>query len=141
MRTESSQLILSRFHLHLLSKLFDCFSSNIPSILLTKAIDYQYVIQIYLVMPLKIELPLLSEDLVRTRTGKERTFRKQDCVYVPLLPKLQKLLSMRDVYREVKTEYKPSPSHYSRYEDGENYNLNPLFQLYPRLRILLFESI
>lgn len=85
-----------------------------------------------LVMPLKIELPLIPEDLVRTRTGKERTFRKQDYVYVPLLSQLEKLLSMRDVYREVKTEYKPSPTHYGRYEDGENFKTNPLFQRHPR---------
>ena len=90
-------------------------------------------------MPVKIPLPQLTQDFGRHSTGKEQEFRVQDYVYVPLLPQLEKLLNMPDIHREVYKVYHPSSTRYSRYEDGENYRLNPFFQQHPNaLQIHLY---
>lgn len=92
-----------------------------------------------LIMPIKISLPMIPEDYGRHKTAKERIFRKQDYVYVPILPQLEKLLNIEDLYREINKIYIPSPCSYHRYEDGENYRNNRLFQRSPRaLQIHLY---
>jgi hypothetical protein len=93
----------------------------------------QYFIKNYgLVMPRKVTLPTRPEDFGRFRTGHSQEFRPQNYVYIPILPQLEKLLNMKDVYDEIRKQKKVVPGCYSFYEDGLNYKSSNFFRDHPK---------
>lgn len=84
-----------------------------------------------LIMPTKIKLPSRPEDYGRVSTGRDQKLRKQDYTYVPLLPQLEKLLQMEDVYKVVTTPKQNEAGTWMNYEDGTNYRNNDFFQRHP----------
>jgi hypothetical protein len=85
-----------------------------------------------LVMPRKELLPVRTEDFGRFRAGQPQQFNQQNYIYVPIIPQLQHLLNIIDVYDEVKRPKPNMKGKWTCYEDGLNYQTNPLFQRHPQ---------
>ena len=69
-----------------------------------------------LIMPEKIQLPLRVEDHGRFKAGKSKSFRRQDYVVVPLLPQLEQILNMEDVYNVIMNPPVSCQGSYSRFK-------------------------
>ncbi len=64
--------------------------------------------------------------------NRTQEFREQNYFYIPLIPQLEKLLNMRDIYNEIKKQKKVIPGLFSSYEEGLNYKNSRFFKENPQ---------
>lgn len=95
--------------------------------------DYKFI------SPTKVLLPTTLADYRRKGGDTFQKFITQDYVYVPLLPQLERLLNIREIFEEVSNTKEFKNFCWQNYEDGNYFKNSPLFQRFPQaLQIHLY---